>query len=116
MANDHLSLVNIALIGGGLYCKEVLEMTTVNFLQDQVNSRIVAVADPDPKTPGIELALEMGLVNKVVPLDQLEDTTVEWCKKIMKHSPIALRMIKAVKANMGLRAQPSVSTTATKPK
>ncbi|MBE0654020.1 MAG: 1,4-dihydroxy-2-naphthoyl-CoA synthase [Bacteroidales bacterium] len=40
-------------------------------------------------------ALEMGLVNKVVPLEQLEDTTVEWCKKIMQHSPIALRMIKA---------------------
>ncbi|MDF1574913.1 MAG: 1,4-dihydroxy-2-naphthoyl-CoA synthase [Bacteroidales bacterium] len=40
-------------------------------------------------------ALEMGLVNKVVPLDMLENTTVEWCNKIMKHSPIALRMIKA---------------------
>jgi len=45
-------------------------------------------------------ALEMGLVNKVVPLDQLEDTTVEWCKKIMEHSPIALRMIK-----VGLNAE-----------
>ncbi len=40
-------------------------------------------------------ALEMGLVNKVVPLDKLEDTTVGWCQKIMRHSPIALRMIKA---------------------
>lgn len=40
-------------------------------------------------------ALEMGLVNKVVPLEQLEDTTVEWCRKIMQHSPVALRMIKA---------------------
>jgi len=40
-------------------------------------------------------ALEMGLVNKVVPFDELEDTTVAWCKKIMQHSPIALRMIKA---------------------
>lgn len=40
-------------------------------------------------------ALDMGLVNKVVPIDQLENTTVEWCKKIMQHSPIALRMIKA---------------------
>ena len=40
-------------------------------------------------------ALEMGLVNKVVPLEDLEDTTVEWCNKIMQHSPIALRMIKA---------------------
>lgn len=61
MANDHLSIVNIALIGGGLYCKEVLEMTTVNFLQDQVNSRIVAVADPDDRAPGMVLASRRGL-------------------------------------------------------
>jgi naphthoate synthase len=40
-------------------------------------------------------ALDMGLVNKVVPLDQLEDETVAWCKKIMQHSSLALRMIKA---------------------
>lgn len=40
-------------------------------------------------------ALEMGLVNKVVPFDQLEDETVSWCKKIMQHSPLSLRMIKA---------------------
>jgi naphthoate synthase len=40
-------------------------------------------------------ALKMGLVNKVVPFDVLEDETVSWCEKIMQHSPIALRMIKA---------------------
>ena len=40
-------------------------------------------------------ALDMGLVNKVVPYDKLEDETVEWCKSMMKHSPLALRMIKA---------------------
>jgi naphthoate synthase len=40
-------------------------------------------------------ALEMGLVNKVVPFDHLEDETVAWCQKIMQHSPLALRMIKA---------------------
>lgn len=40
-------------------------------------------------------ALEMGLVNKVVPFDELEDVTVEWCMKIMERSPLALRMIKA---------------------
>lgn len=40
-------------------------------------------------------ALDMGLVNKVVPFDVLEDETVLWCKKIMQHSPLALRMIKA---------------------
>jgi naphthoate synthase len=40
-------------------------------------------------------ALEMGLVNTVVPANRLEDVTVEWCEKIMEHSPLALRMIKA---------------------
>ncbi len=40
-------------------------------------------------------ALDMGLVNKVVPLDQLEETTIAWCRKILDKSPIALRMLKA---------------------
>ena len=39
-------------------------------------------------------ALDMGLVNKVVPLDQLEATTVAWCRKILQKSPLALRMLK----------------------
>lgn len=39
-------------------------------------------------------AEEMGMVNKVVPLEQLEDETVEWCKTIMQRSPLAIRMIK----------------------
>ena len=39
-------------------------------------------------------ALDMGLVNKVVPLDQLEDEYVAWAEKMMEHSPLALRMIK----------------------
>ena len=37
----------------------------------------------------------MGLVNKVVPLDRLEDTCVEWAETMMERSPLALRMIKA---------------------
>jgi naphthoate synthase len=40
-------------------------------------------------------ALDMGLVNKVVPLDQLEEVTISWCRKILEKSPIALRMLKA---------------------
>ncbi len=40
-------------------------------------------------------ALEMGLVNKVVPLAELESTTIEWCRKIMEKSPLAIRMLKA---------------------
>ncbi|RZT95633.1 1,4-dihydroxy-2-naphthoyl-CoA synthase [Ancylomarina subtilis] len=39
-------------------------------------------------------AEEMGMVNKVVALEDLEDTTVEWCKIMMQRSPMALRMIK----------------------
>jgi len=40
-------------------------------------------------------ALDMGLVNKVVPLAELERETVAWCRKMLHHSPIALRMLKA---------------------
>lgn len=39
-------------------------------------------------------ALEMGLVNKVVPLEKLEETVIDWAKKIMRNSPLAIRMIK----------------------
>ncbi len=39
-------------------------------------------------------ALEMGLINKVVPLSRLEDETVEWCETILQRSPMAIRMIK----------------------
>lgn len=40
-------------------------------------------------------ALEMGLVNKVVALDELESTTIAWCRKILEKSPLAIRMLKA---------------------
>lgn len=39
-------------------------------------------------------ALQMGLVNKVVPLEELEAATVSWCEKILDKSPLALRMLK----------------------
>ena len=39
-------------------------------------------------------AEEMGMVNKVVPFERLEDETVDWCKTILKRSPMAIRMIK----------------------
>ena len=40
-------------------------------------------------------ALEMGLVNAVVPLEKLEEETLNWSREILKHSPIALRCIKS---------------------
>ncbi len=40
-------------------------------------------------------ALEMGLVNTVVPYERLEEETVRWCKEILANSPIAIRCLKA---------------------
>nr|WP_281289526.1 1,4-dihydroxy-2-naphthoyl-CoA synthase [Sporomusa termitida] len=40
-------------------------------------------------------ALDMGLVNTVVPFEQLEAETVKWAKEILQHSPTALRFLKA---------------------
>jgi naphthoate synthase len=40
-------------------------------------------------------ALDMGLVNTVVPLAELEIETVNWCRTMLEHSPLALRLLKA---------------------
>jgi len=40
-------------------------------------------------------ALDMGLVNKVVPLAELEQETVAWCRTMLEHSPLALRCLKS---------------------
>ncbi len=42
-----------------------------------------------------EEALDMKLVNTVVPLERLEEETVKWCEEILQHSPLALRCLKA---------------------
>ena len=40
-------------------------------------------------------ALEMGLVNTVVPIERLEEETVSWCRQMLEMSPLALRVLKA---------------------
>ena len=40
-------------------------------------------------------ALEMGLVNTVVPLAELETETLKWCREMLAHSPLALRCLKS---------------------
>ena len=40
-------------------------------------------------------ALEMGLVNTVVPLERLEEETIQWAQEILEKSPLALRFLKA---------------------
>jgi naphthoate synthase len=42
-----------------------------------------------------ETALSWGLVNAVVPLAELEDTTLQWCREMLGFSPLALRLLKA---------------------
>ncbi|MCO5596257.1 hypothetical protein L7F22_050317 [Adiantum nelumboides] len=40
-------------------------------------------------------ALEMGLINTVVPLEQLEEETLKWCRQIVRNSPTAIRFLKS---------------------
>lgn len=40
-------------------------------------------------------ALDMGLVNVVVPYEELKSTTIEWCRTLLSHSPTALSCLKA---------------------
>lgn len=40
-------------------------------------------------------ALDMGLVNTVVPLEKLEEETIQWCREILANSPTAIRCLKA---------------------
>ncbi len=44
---------------------------------------------------GAQEALDMGLVNKVVPLAELEAETVQWCREMLHHSPLAMRCLKS---------------------
>ncbi|MBM3321249.1 MAG: 1,4-dihydroxy-2-naphthoyl-CoA synthase [Candidatus Eisenbacteria bacterium] len=44
---------------------------------------------------GAREALAMGLVNAVVPLEKLEEETIQWCREILKNSPTAIRCLKA---------------------
>ena len=44
---------------------------------------------------GAQEALDMGLVNRVVPLEELEEETVAWCREMLALSPFSLRLLKA---------------------
>jgi naphthoate synthase len=60
-------------------------------------------------------AYEMGMVNKVVPLAELEDETVTWAKEILEKSPLAIRLMKAAfnAAADGLAGQQQLAGDAT---
>ena len=60
---------------------------------------------------GAEEALSMSLINKIVPLEELEEITVRWCKEILQHSPMALRCIKSA-FNAGTDGQAGIQELA----
>lgn len=47
------------------------------------------------RTYNAQEALDMGLVNKVVPLEELETETVQWCREMLEKSPLAIRLLKS---------------------
>jgi len=62
MSVDNLANLNIALVGGSLICEAVLEKAFQNSGESSAGVRIVAVADPDPKSPGMMRAEKLGLL------------------------------------------------------
>ncbi len=52
---------NIAIVGGGPLCIDILEKTTISGEQSDIDARIVAVSDTDPDSPGMRLAGDLGL-------------------------------------------------------
>ncbi len=111
-----VAMVNGYAIGGGHVLHVVCDLTIAsdNAIFGQTGPKVgsfdggfgspyIARIVGPKKTRGIwflcrqysaQEALEMGLVNKVVPLSQLEDEVVDWCKTMMERSPLALRMLK----------------------
>ncbi len=62
MPKKEPTITNIALVGGGELCREILEKTTSVYEREGVYAPILAVADPDPRSPGVELADDLGLL------------------------------------------------------
>jgi len=62
MPNREPTTLNIGLVGGGVFCEAILEKASRNFQHYKAEARIVAVADPDPDSPGIVRAEKLGLL------------------------------------------------------
>ena len=96
--------LNIALLGGGDLCREVLEKTLVHFEPNGLGGRIIAVADPDPESPGMLVAKQFGLITEtdhhrlydpehgiraIVMLTADEDTLED----VLKTKPDSIRLL-----------------------
>ena len=56
------TVTNIALVGGGELCREILEKTTSVYKQEEIHAPIIAVANANAKSPGMVLAKKLGLL------------------------------------------------------
>jgi len=59
--NNQPAPLNIAIVGGGDLCIELLEKTTLDWENEKIRARILAVSDPDPEAPAMMLARKLGL-------------------------------------------------------
>ena len=55
-------IMNIGVVGGTLFAREVIEKLTKDYSEEAVNARLTAIADPNPESPALVLAEKMGLV------------------------------------------------------
>ncbi|MCU0564179.1 MAG: ATP-binding protein [Desulfobacterales bacterium] len=60
--STQVSILRIALVGGGELCTEILQKTSSVFEQEGLHAPFIAVADPDPARPGMVLAERLGLL------------------------------------------------------
>jgi two-component system, NtrC family, sensor kinase len=60
--NKPVSIIHIGLVGGGEFCTEILQKTSSVFDQEEIHAPFIAVADPDPQSPGMMLAEKLDLL------------------------------------------------------
>jgi two-component system NtrC family sensor kinase len=55
-------IMNIGVVGGSLFAREVVEKLTMDYSKEAVNARLKAIADPDPEAPALVLGRRLGLI------------------------------------------------------
>ncbi len=92
-----IAMVNGYAIGGGHVLHLVCDLTIAseNAIFGQTGPKVGSFDAGFGSSYLARIVGEMGMVNKVVPIERLEDECVEWAEIMMERSPLALRMIKA---------------------
>ena len=62
MLDKKPSFINIGIVGGTPFCKEIIESSALQYRKEPVNAHFIAVADPDPQSPGMVLGRKLGMI------------------------------------------------------